>query len=191
MGISVTKQNDLKYPFSNPEEELEDSVEKEEELEELEDDEEEIFSKDEMSERGFFEANGYIFMVKPITFFETLEITSKGIYVPSRYDRFGDEVTDKELGRALSTIFKKQEVTEQEKLPFYKRIAKWFKDKFRPKDYVDYSLYPSAKDTIELIESKVSYKGKKVKFYELETKFNLSKGEIANLLIYLLEFSGF
>ena len=56
---------------------------------------------------------------------------------------------------------------------------------------VDYSEYPKAKPMIEWMEKKISIDGKPIKFYELETKYMLTKGEIARMLIYLFEFSGF
>lgn len=188
MGISVEK---LEYPIHPPTEEIDEEVENEELDEELEeDDEEKVYSKEQMLERGCFKANGYCFDVKPITFFETMDIfNKKKVFIPSRYDMYGDEMSDKELGRRLAGLFNRVVPKEPVKKSLWKRFKEFFA--IGGAGIVDYSEYPDAEETIKWVEAKVSYNGKPIHFYDLETKFMLTKGEIANLLIYLFEFSGF
>lgn len=188
MGISVTKKflDSLQPELDESKETLNQNVE-----EDQEEEEEKIYSKEDMLERGIFKANGYSFLVKPITFFESIEFMNSGIYVPSRHNEFGDEIPDRELGRRLSLVFKKEKVEEKEdscdKRSFRSRMML---SKSKPES-VDYSEYPKAKPMIEWMEKKISIDGKPIKFYELETKYMLTKGEIARMLIYLFEFSGF
>lgn len=203
MGLSVEKINEMfgnnqakKIPpvITGEEQEeksnasLDDSVE-EGNLEEPE------YTKEQMLERGCFEANGYIFDVRPITFFESMEIfNDKKVWIPSRYDQNGEEFTEKELGRMFMRFFRKVEEPEkreatQSTVP---PKASFFKKKNKEqKETVDYYQYPDAYPMIKWLEKKVYYDGELVKFTDLETKFMLSKGEIVNLLIYLFEMSGF
>lgn len=207
MGISVNKINDIfegkgnkKLPpmiaeqlEKEAKEKAEEVLEKEAEQEPKEDDEEDGYTKEQMLERGYFEANGYIFDVRPITFFESMEIfNDKKVWIPSRYDQNGEEFTDQELGRMFMRFFKKKE-PEQREATRVEAPSKTslFKRKKAEEESVDYSQYPDAWPMIKWLERKVSYEGEPIKFTDLETKFLLTKGEIVNLLIYLFEMSGF
>lgn len=207
MGISVNKINDIfegkgnkKLPpmiaeqlEKETKEKAEEVLEKEAEQEPEEDDEEVGYTKEQMLERGYFEANGYIFDVRPITFFESMEIfNDKKVWIPSRYDQNGEEFTDQELGRMFMRFFKKKE-SEQREATQVEAPSKTslFKKKKAEEESVDYSQYPDAWPMIKWLERKVSYEGEPIKFTDLETKYLLTKGEIVNLLIYLFEMSGF
>lgn len=207
MGISVNKINDIfegkgnkKLPpmiaeqlEKEAKEKAEEVLEKEVEQEPEEDDEEVGYTKEQMLERGYFEANGYIFDVRPITFFESMEIfNDKKVWIPSRYDQNGEEFTDKELGRMFMRFFKKKE-PEQREATRVEAPSKTslFKRKKAEEEPVDYSQYPDAWPMIKWLERKVSYEGEPIKFTDLETKYLLTKGEIVSLLIYLFEMSGF
>lgn len=196
MGLSVEKVNEIfegkskkKVPpiisseLEEPKQEPE-IVEKEEEVE---------YTKEQMLERGSFEANGYVFEVRPITFFESMEIfTDKKVWIPSRYDQNGEEFTEQELGRMFMRFFRKKESEQREdSQDIEQHKTSIFKRKKVEEAPVDYSQYPDAYPMIKWLEKKVSYDGDPIKFTELETKFLLTKGEIVNLLIYLFEMSGF
>lgn len=207
MGISVNKINDIfegkgnkKLPpmiaeqlEKEAKEKAEEVLEKEVEQEPEEEEEELEYTKEQMLERGYFEANGYIFDVRPITFFESMEIfNDKKVWIPSRYDQNGEEFTEQELGRMFMRFFKKKE-PEQREATQVETPSKTslFKRKKVAEESIDYSQYPDAWPMIKWLERKVSYEGEPIKFTDLETKFLLTKGEIVNLLIYLFEMSGF
>lgn len=199
MGLSVEKINEIfegkgkkKLPPVITGEPEEGKKQVEEVLDE-EDEEELEYTKEQMLERGYFEANGYIFDVRPITFFESMEIfNDKKVWIPSRYDQNGEEFTDQELGRMFMRFFKKKE-PEQREATRVEAPSKTslFKRKKAEEESVDYSQYPDAWPMIKWLERKVSYEGEPIKFTDLETKYLLTKGEIVNLLIYLFEMSGF
>ena len=200
MGLSVEKVNGIfegkgkkKLPPVITGELEEEKKQVEEVLDEEDGEEELEYTKEQMLERGYFEANDYIFDVRPITFFESMEIfNDKKVWIPSRYDQNGEEFTDQELGRMFMRFFKKKE-PEQREATQVEAPSKTslFKRKKSEQESVDYSQYPDAWPMIKWLERKVSYEGEPIKFTELETKFLLTKGEIVNLLIYLFEMSGF
>lgn len=200
MGLSVEKVNEIfegkgkkKLPPVITGELEEEKKQVEEVLDEEDGEEELEYTKEQMLERGYFEANGYIFDVRPITFFESMEIfNDKKVWIPSRYDQNGEEFTDQELGRMFMRFFKKKE-PEQREATQVEAPSKTslFKRRKAEEESVDYSQYPDAWPMIKWLERKVSYNGEPIKFTELETKYLLTKGEIVNLLIYLFEMSGF
>lgn len=188
MGISVTKDKLLNEPM----------LEEEEELEEEDSNEEKVYSQEDMFERGRFVANGYAFTVKPVTLFESMDFRDSGIYVPAKCNEFGEEFTERELGIKLSLLFMKENPSKEEqfsnesikqKESFWNKI----KSKFNKNEEVclNYDEYPRAKNMIYWMEKKIFIDGKPIKFHELETKYMLTKGEIAKMLIYLFEMSGF
>ena len=202
MGLSVEKVNEIfegkgkkKLPPVITGELEEEKKQVEEVLDEEDGEEELEYTKEQMLERGYFEANGYIFDVRPITFFESMEIfNDKKVWIPSRYDQNGEEFTDQELGRMFMRFFKKKEPEQREATQVEapsKTSPFSFLKKEKKEESVDYSQYPDAWPMIKWLERKVSYEGEPIKFTELEIKFLLTKGEIFNLLIYLFEMSGF
>lgn len=188
MGISVTKDKLLNEPL----------LDEEEETQEEEFEEEKVYSQEDMLERGSFTANGYTFTVKPVTLFESMDFRNSGIYVPAKINEFGEEYSDRELGIKLSLLFMKENSSEEEqssdesvkqKESFWDKI----KSKFNKSEEacLNYDDYPRAKNMIYWMEKKIFIDGKPIKFHELETKYMLTKGEIAKMLIYLFEMSGF
>ncbi len=145
-------------------------------------------------QRGMFEANGYQFSVSPIFLEEIDEYINDQVYVPNKYNEDETEKTDKQLGEFLIGCFARTEEEELEDESFQQEPKSGFLQKNKTtetKDKADYSKYPLAQGFIKWIERKVSYKNELIKFQDLEHKFFLTKGEIARLIIYISELSGF
>ncbi len=151
----------------------------------------EILNEDIMMERGKFRANGYTFTVKPVYLGEEDEYFSDMTISPVPKMEEGDDApTDKELSRWAIALFsdKVNEAGRSAK----RGILKRFLDRFiHRNDYRYYSDKPAAMVLVKWLERKVFYKGRKVKFYQLERKFKLNKAEIEKLIIYFHELSGF
>ena len=159
MGLSVEKVNEIfegkgkkKLPpviTGEPEEEKKqvEEVLDEEEEEELE------YTKEQMLERGYFEANGYIFDVRPVTFFESMEIfNDKKVWIPSRYDQNGKEFTEQELGRMFMRFFKKKEREQREATQVEAPSKTYlFKRKNPEENSGDYPQYPAARPKIHCL----------------------------------------
>lgn len=151
----------------------------------------EIINEDVMMERGKFEANGYVFTVQPIflreedEYFSDLTISP----IPPSLEN-GEMPTDKELGRWAIALFseKANGGTPYKKMSTFRRFFIWL---FHRNDYHYYADCKNIMPYVKWVEKKVKYKGRKVKFYQLERKFSLSKAEIEKLFIYLHQLSGF
>lgn len=147
---------------------------------------------DTMLERGEIILNGYKFVVKPLYlkeepyFFEDVPIS---IYPKPKE---GQELTDKDLSHFAIALFSIDHDSSKEKPKqgFIERIKRWYIKHF-VKDYRYYSDNPSVLGLVKWIEQKVYYKGRLVRFYDLERKFNLSKSEIVKLFGFFQEISGF
>lgn len=142
-----------------------------------------------MKERYSYSANGYSFTVIPVFLGEENEYFSDVSYAlyPSKKD--GQEVTDKDLSHFAMALFR-DDGTKLENVGFVERVKIFIAKKFTH-TYEYYSDVPSAAKIAKWVEKKVFYKGKPVKFYDLERKFQLSKSEIVNLLKTLQDASGF
>ena len=151
-----------------------------------------IVNEDIMLERGKFVANGYTFMVSPIYLMEEDEYFAdlKLSPVPADIDK-GDEFTDKELGQWAMALFSTKVNNDNQPYKKMSRLRRFFVWLFHRNDYHYYAEAKGIAPYIKWIEEKVKYKGKKVKFYDLERKFSLSKAEIERLFIYLHQLSGF
>lgn len=144
-----------------------------------------------MLERGIFVANGYKFVVKPIYLGEESEYLSDVSYALYPHTKDGQELTDKDLSRYAIALFQlNPSDNENEQLGLFGKIKRWLVKAFS-KDYRFYSYNPSILGLVKWIEKKVYYKGKRIKFYQLERKFGLSKSEIVKLFGYFQELSGF
>lgn len=155
-----------------------------------------FLNEDTMLERGIFEANGYKFHVRPVYLGEEDEYLSQMTVLPTPVPKEdGKEYTEKELGQWAIALFSKNvnsgSSNNDENLGFFKKIAKFFSKLFNRKNYEYYSEYPSIQPIVKWLEKKVTYKGKKIRFYDLERKFGLNKAEIEHLIIYFHELSGF
>lgn len=186
MGIEVSKSNSF--------EEVENKNESvdilEQESPNLNDNN---YNNNVFSQRGFFKANGYEFTVYPIMLDEVSEYIHDGVVVPKKINNEGKELTDKELGQFLITCFsspskKEDSLCDKKETSIFKSVKSLFK---REKNIIDYSQYPYAYGFVKWIEKKVFYKGKSIMFQDLERKYFLTKPEIAKLIIYLNESSGF
>lgn len=152
----------------------------------------EIVNEDIMLERGKFVANGYTFMVSPIYLMEEDEYFAdlKLSPVPISIEE-GKELSDKELGQWAMALFSTKVNNDgkpYKKPKLWQRFIVWL---FYRNDYHYYAASKSVAPFVKWIEKKVKYKGKNIKFYDLERKFLLSKAEIERLFIYLHQISGF
>lgn len=151
----------------------------------------EILHEDIMMERGKFTANGYTFTVKPVYLGEEDDYFSDMTISPVPNVGEGDDApTDKELSRWAIALFsdKVNEAGGSTKKGLLNRLFDRF---IHRNDYRYYSEKPSAMALVKWLERKVLYKGRKVKFYQLERKFGLNKAEIEKLIIYFHQLSGF
>lgn len=185
MGIEVSKLNTFE------EEKQENTVDSKKEEKSLNGDNN--YNNDVFVQRGIFKANGYEFTVYPIMLDEVSEYIHDGVVVPKKIDNEGKELTDKELGQFLITCFsspskKEDSLCDKKETSIFKSVKSLFK---REKNIIDYSQYPYASGFVKWIEKKVFYKGKSIMFQDLERKYFLTKPEIAKLIIYLNESSGF
>lgn len=142
-----------------------------------------------MKERYSYSANGYSFTVTPVFLGEENEYFSDVSYALYPAKKDGQEVTDKDLSHFAMALFR-DDGTKLENVGFAERLKIFIAKKFTH-TYKYYSDIPSAAKIAKWVEKKVSYKGKPVKFYDLERKFQLSKSEIVNLLKTLQDASGF
>lgn len=185
MGIEVSKLNTFE------EEKQENTVDSKKEEKSFNIDNN--YNNDVFVQRGFFKANGYEFTVYPIMLDEVSEYIHDGVIVPKKINNEGKELTDKELGQFLITCFsspskKEDSLCDKKETSIFKSAKSLFK---REKNIIDYSQYQYASGFVKWIEKKVFYKGKPIMFQDLERKYFLTKPEIAKLIIYLNESSGF
>lgn len=143
-----------------------------------------------MLERGIFEANGYKFTVKPIFLGEETEYLSDVSYALYPRAKEGQEFTDKDLSRYAIALFKNEKSEVEQDLGLFDRFKRWFAKTFKH-NYEYYSDNPSVIGLVKWIERKVYYKGRNIKFYDLERKFGLNKSEIVKLFGYFQDLSGF
>lgn len=160
----------------------------------------EVINEDIMMERGLFTANGYTFTVKPVYLGEESLYLSEMTLAPvpniesgnGEEEKTAKDLTDKELSSWAIALFSHSingaDKGKLKKKGFFKRL---FLKMFYKNDYRYYSDTPKVQPIIRWIEEKVSYNGHKIKFYDLERKFGLSKAEIEKLFIYFHELSGF
>lgn len=151
----------------------------------------EEISKDTMLERGEFIANGYKFTVKPIYLGEETDFLNDVPYTlyPSKKD--DTELTEKDLSRYAIYLFNgSKENNNSKKKNIFSKIIDFFKKKI-DKNQLYYAGNESVLGLVKWIEKKVYYKGKNIKFYDLERKYKLSKSEIVKLFGYFQDLSGF
>lgn len=152
----------------------------------------EIVNEDIMLERGKFVANGYTFIVSPIylmeedEYFADLQLSP----IPAGIEK-GDELSDKELGQWAMALFSTKINNDGQPYKKMSRLRRFIVWLFYRNDYHYYAASKNIAPFVKWIEKKVKYKGKRVKFYDLERKFSLSKAEIERLFIYLHQLSGF
>lgn len=151
----------------------------------------EILNEDIMMERGKFTVNGYTFTVKPVYLGEEDEYFSDITISPVPKREEGDDaLTDKDLSRWAIALFSNK-VNESENKRQGGILSRFFAWLFHRNDYRYYSDRPAVMPLVKWLERKVTYKGRNVKFYQLERKYGLNKAEIERLIIYFHELSGF
>ena len=164
-------------------------------------------NKDIMLERGKFCANGHVFEVKPIYLGEEdayLESLTMSPVPKPIMDASGNEtsLSEKEVGQFLQFFFSNRRLAEMESqskrsidrlFPNGKPIteAAIWRLKKTKRNYLFYCDNPNAMIIAMWLERKVSYRGRPIRFYDLERKFMLNKSEIERLICYLHELSGF
>lgn len=160
----------------------------------------EVINEEVMMERGLFTANGYTFTVKPVYLGEESLYLSEMTLSPvpnmdttnGEEERTVKDLTDKELSSWAIALFSHSvNGTEEKKLKKKSFFKKLLLKLFYKNNYHYYNDTPNVQPIIKWIEDKVSYNGHKIKFYDLERKFGLSKAEIEKLFIYFHELSGF
>lgn len=145
-----------------------------------------------MLERGKFVANGYTFTVRPVYLGEEdeylAEMTVSPIPVTNEGELLNQE-NDKQMSQWLIALFSESlnGIKKKKRGRFYNFLC-WL---FRRRDYRYYSNVPAIQPLLKWIEKKVTCNGKKIRFYDLERKYGLSKAEIERLFIYFHELSGF
>lgn len=145
-----------------------------------------------MLERGKFVANGYTFTVRPVYLGEEDEYLSEMTVSPipvAQDETDSNSNEEKRLAQWAIVLF--SESLNQVKKKKRGRIYNFFCWLFRRRDYRYYSNVPSIQPLIKWIERKVTYNGKRIRFYDLERKYGLSKADIERLFIYFHELSGF
>lgn len=154
----------------------------------------EIFNENTMMERGTFTANGHTFTVKPVYLGEESSYLSEMTVSPVpnvEDDKSINDLSNKELSSWAIALFSSSlNITDNPKKErgFF---GKLFVKLFNRNNYHYYDNAPAVQPLIKWIEKKVTCDGHKVKFYELERKYGLSKAEIEKLFIYFHELSGF
>lgn len=187
MGVEISKLNTFE------EEKQENTVDSKKTENSLNNDNN--YNNDVFVQRGSFKANGYEFNVNPIMLEEVSEYLKDRVMIPKKIDENGNELTDKELGHFIISCFtshseseNKNNDSEKKETNIFSKIKRLF---LKEKEVIDYSQYPYAFGFVKWIQKKVSFKGKSIKFEDLERKYLLTKSEIAKLIIYMNEISGF
>ncbi len=150
----------------------------------------EITEYETVQERGQFTANGYTFDIEPVYFGEEPEYFAENPLSLHLQEK-GENLSDKDLATFIIALFQiksKEEVKAE--LGFIGRIKLWLA-KLTKKDYRFYSDSPGAVGLIKWMERKVKYKGRHIRFYDLERKYKLTKIEIAEMYRYIEDMSGF
>ena len=152
-----------------------------------------IINEDIMMERGKFEANGYAFTVYPVRLKEENDFFSDlGLSPIPKQIVDGGTITDEELALYVITLFSESANYAEGETP--KKISKFRQfiiKHFYHNDYHYYEDRPKIMPFIRWLEGRVEYKGKPIKFYNLERKYGLSKAEIGRLFIYFYQLVGF
>jgi hypothetical protein len=141
--------------------------------------------------RGVFKANDLSFRVLPVDGTETIPFYALMTDAQRMANAEGRVNTSLLLVRLFTDVDKDG---NPNKYPLFKSIKMKFCEKFF-KDYRRYERYPMGKKLAMWIERLVSLDNKgevePIRYYDLEKTLLLSKEDIAKLLIYICELSGF
>lgn len=154
----------------------------------------EATSEEIMNERGTFTANGYTFVVEPIYTEEAIRFREDVPYFLYPRNEDGtpvEELTKYDLALFIIRLFNSEKETAPNvETGLLDRVKLWLV-KHCKKKYEHYTSSPDALLISKWVEKKVTYKGKHIKFQDLERKFKLTKSEIAQLLGYFENISFF
>ncbi len=143
-----------------------------------------------VQERGKYTANGYTFEIEPVYFGEEEEYFSDN-HLSAFLQNSKEDIQDKDLAQYIIALFQiKGEEEAKKDLRVLGRVKLWLVKLFK-KDYRYYSENPKALGFIKWMERKVKYKGRHIRFYDLERKYKLTKIEIAKMYRYMEDLSGF
>lgn len=148
----------------------------------------EVLHEDVMMERGKFTANGHTFMVRPVYLKEESEYFSEMHISPAPPS--GEEKTDKELAQYAIALFG-DHVNNPDGGKKESGLKGFFSRLFRRRNYRYYDDVPVIQPLVKWLERKVTYKGRRIRFYDLERKYGLNKAEIEKLIIYFQQISFF
>ncbi len=143
-------------------------------------------SKDLMLERGKIKLNSHEFIIKPVFLGEETQYLADVKISPIPIKANNEEITtetkftEKELNSHIMALFTKKQTSK-------KTIKNLFKKLNKASFYSD----THAEGLVKWLEKKVYYNNKRVKFCDLERKFELSKVEIEQIIIELHRLSGF
>lgn len=137
--------------------------------------------------RGIFTANGITFKVKPVDSTETVSFYALMSDAQRMANAEGRVQTSLLLVRLFSDI---DDEGNAKKYALKQNVKIKFCEKFF-KDYRRYERYSMGKKLAMWIERLVFVDNKPIRFYDLEKNMLLSKEDIARLLIYICELSGF
>ena len=151
-------------------------------------------SRDVMLERTLIKINGHTFKIKPITLGEEVDFQTDFKYsiMP---DTNGNEVEDDDIMQLMMGLFadKKRILEEMGSIHLKKKTwlqifrELYYKNRKNKKYYQNVAGY----GMVKWLEKKVSCDGKKIKFYDLERKYGLTKLEIHQLMSKFMEISNF
>ncbi len=150
----------------------------------------EFSSYETVQERGKYIVNGYTFEIEPVYFGEEEEYFTDN-HLSAFLQNEKEEIKDKDLAQYIIALFQiKSEEEAKRSLRGLLRVKLWLAKLFK-KDYRYYSKSPKALGFIKWMEKKVKYKGRNIRFYDLERKYKLTKVEIAKMYRYMEDLSGF
>lgn len=148
----------------------------------------EISAYEIVQERGHYTANGFTFEILPVYFEEEFDYYSDNP-LSMLLQKQQEDIDDKNLSQYIIALFQvKSKDDVLASLGLFGRM-KLKLVKLFSKNYHYYSDNPSAVGFVKWIEKKVKYKGKKIRFYDLERKYGLTKLEIAKMYRYMEELS--
>ncbi len=147
-------------------------------------------------ENGVFQAKGHKFDVEPVFLKEIKEYNKDCPFVPPLKNAEGEPLEEKEISRFLIGCFTKEtkDVSMEKENPLKEKGKGFFAkcvEKMFPKKILQDPPKTIGDGFVKWIEKKVTLNGNPISFYDLESVHKLNKVEIAKLIAYLSEFSGF
>lgn len=151
-------------------------------------------SRDIILERTLLEINGHTFKIKPITLGEEVDFQTDFKYsiMP---ETNGKEIEDDDIMQLMMGLFADKKRILEEMGSIHIRKKTWtqiFKELYyRNRKDKKYYQNVAGYGMVKWLEKKVSCNGRKIKFYDLERKYGLTKLEIHQLMSKFMEISNF